>query len=117
MSCIRLARGFTGRDKIIKFEGCYQGTSTRCWSTREAARSLMPPDSAGVPAEVRRADISVPFNDIAAVRAVFQENSKAIAAIILEPIPQRRCIFRARISSSSCVTNTRHARSLFSTRS
>ncbi|HZE56327.1 MAG TPA: glutamate-1-semialdehyde 2,1-aminomutase [Chthoniobacterales bacterium] len=88
MSCIRLARGFTGRDKIIKFEGCYHGhVDALLVNAGSGALTHGRPDSAGVPAEFAALTISVPFNDIAAVRAVFQENSKAIAAIILEPIP------------------------------
>ncbi len=88
MSCIRLARGFTGRDKIIKFEGCYHGhVDALLVNAGSGALTHGRPDSAGVPAEFAALTISVPFNDIAAVRAVFQENPKAIAAIILEPIP------------------------------
>ncbi len=88
MSCIRLARGFTGRDKLIKFEGCYHGhVDALLVNAGSGALTHGRPDSAGVPAEFAALTISVPFNDIAAVRAVFQENPKAIAAIILEPIP------------------------------
>src|SRR5947207_393773 len=88
MSCIRLARGFTGRDKIIKFEGCYHGhVDALLVNAGSGALTHGRPDSAGVPAEFAALTISVPFNDIAAVRAVFHENPKAIAAIIVEPIP------------------------------
>jgi glutamate-1-semialdehyde 2,1-aminomutase len=88
MSCLRLARGFTGRDKIIKFEGCYHGhVDSLLVNAGSGALTHGRPDSAGVPAEFAALTISVPFNDIAAVRAAFRENSKAIAAIILEPIP------------------------------
>jgi glutamate-1-semialdehyde 2,1-aminomutase len=88
MSCIRLARGFTGRDKIIKFEGCYHGhVDALLVNAGSGALTHGRADSAGVPAEFAALTISVPFNDIAAVRAVFQENPKAIAGIILEPIP------------------------------
>jgi glutamate-1-semialdehyde 2,1-aminomutase len=88
MSCVRLARGFTGRDKIIKFEGCYHGhVDALLVNAGSGALTHGRPDSAGVPAEFAALTISVPFNDIAAVRAVFRENPKAIAAIILEPIP------------------------------
>jgi glutamate-1-semialdehyde 2,1-aminomutase len=88
MSCLRLARGFTGRDKIIKFEGCYHGhVDSLLVQAGSGALTHGRPDSAGVPAEFAALTISVPFNDIAAVRAAFRENPKAIAAIILEPIP------------------------------
>jgi glutamate-1-semialdehyde 2,1-aminomutase len=88
MSCLRLARGFTGRDKIIKFEGCYHGhVDSLLVNAGSGALTHGRPDSAGVPAEFAALTISVPFNDIAAVRAAFHENPKAIAAIILEPIP------------------------------
>lgn len=88
MSCLRLARGFTGRDKIIKFEGCYHGhVDALLVSAGSGALTHGRPDSAGVPAEFAALTVSVPFNDIAAVRAAFQENAKAIAAVILEPIP------------------------------
>jgi glutamate-1-semialdehyde 2,1-aminomutase len=88
MSCLRLARGFTGRDKIIKFEGCYHGhVDSLLVHAGSGALTHGRPDSAGVPAEFAALTISVPFNDIEAVRAAFRENPKAIAAIILEPIP------------------------------
>jgi glutamate-1-semialdehyde 2,1-aminomutase len=88
MSCLRLARGFTGRDKIIKFEGCYHGhVDALLVQAGSGALTHGRPDSAGVPAEFAALTISVPFNDIDAVRAAFRGNPKAIAAIILEPIP------------------------------
>jgi glutamate-1-semialdehyde 2,1-aminomutase len=88
MSCLRVARGFTGRDKIIKFEGCYHGhVDSLLVQAGSGALTHGRPDSAGVPAEFAALTISVPFNDIEAVRAAFRENPKAIAAIILEPIP------------------------------
>jgi glutamate-1-semialdehyde 2,1-aminomutase len=88
MSCLRLARGFTGRDKIIKFEGCYHGhVDSLLVSAGSGALTHGRPDSAGVPPEFAALTISVPFNDIDAVRRAFRENPKAIAAIILEPIP------------------------------
>ena len=88
MSCLRLARGFTGRDKIIKFEGCYHGhVDALLVQAGSGALTHGRPDSAGVPADFAALTICVPFNDIDAVRAAFRENPKAIAAIILEPIP------------------------------
>src|SRR5947208_11140329 len=88
MSAIRLARGFTGRDKIIKFEGCYHGhVDSLLVHAGSGALTHGQPDSAGVPAEFAALTISIPFNDIEAVRVAFRQNPKGIAAIILEPIP------------------------------
>jgi glutamate-1-semialdehyde 2,1-aminomutase len=88
MSALRLARGFTGRDKFIKFEGCYHGHADALLvQAGSGALTHGRPDSVGVPAEFAALTISVPFNDIEAVRAVFRQNPKAIAAIILEPVP------------------------------
>jgi glutamate-1-semialdehyde 2,1-aminomutase len=88
MSCLRLARGFTGRDKIVKFEGCYHGhVDALLVQAGSGALTHGRPDSAGVPADFAALTISLPFNDIDAVRAAFRENPKCIAAIILEPIP------------------------------
>src|SRR3954447_209105 len=88
MSALRLARGFTGRDKIIKFEGCYHGHADALLvQAGSGALTHGRPDSAGVPAEFAALTISIPFHDIQAVRAAFRENQGEIAAIILEPIP------------------------------
>ena len=88
MSCIRLARGFTGRDKIIKFEGCYHGhVDSLLVHAGSGALTHGQPDSAGVPKSFASLTIALPFNDIAAVRAVLEKNAGQIAAIILEPIP------------------------------
>jgi glutamate-1-semialdehyde 2,1-aminomutase len=88
MSCLRLARGFTGRDKIIKFDGCYHGhVDALLVHAGSGALTHGRPDSAGVPAEFAALTISLPFNDIEAVRAAFRQNPNSIAAIILEPIP------------------------------
>jgi glutamate-1-semialdehyde 2,1-aminomutase len=88
MSCLRLARGFTGRDKVIKFEGCYHGhVDSLLVQAGSGALTHGRPDSAGVPADFAALTISLPFNDIEAVRAAFRNNPKTIAAIILEPIP------------------------------
>ncbi len=87
MSCVRLARGFTGRDKIIKFDGCYHGhVDSLLVKAGSGALTHGRPDSAGVPEAFADLTIALPFNDIAAVRAAFRENS-GIAAVILEPIP------------------------------
>ncbi|MFL6595611.1 MAG: glutamate-1-semialdehyde 2,1-aminomutase [Chthoniobacterales bacterium] len=88
MSCIRLARGFTGREKIIKFEGCYHGhVDSLLVNAGSGALTHGQPDSAGVPRELAALTIALPFNDIAAVEAAFRANAGAIAAIILEPVP------------------------------
>jgi glutamate-1-semialdehyde 2,1-aminomutase len=88
MSSLRLARGFTGRDKVIKFEGCYHGhVDSLLVQAGSGALTHGRPDSAGVPPDFAALTISLPFNDIEAVRAAFRENPKAIAAVILEPIP------------------------------
>src|SRR5437588_27666 len=88
MSCLRLARGFTGRDKIIKFEGCYHGhVDALLVQAGSGALTHGRPDSAGVPADFAALTISLPFNDIEAVRAAFRGNAKTIAAVILEAIP------------------------------
>lgn len=94
MSCLRLARGFTGRDKIIKFEGCYHGhVDALLVQAGSGALTHGRPDSAGVPADFAALTISIPFNDIDAVRAAFRENPREIAAIILEPIPANAGLF------------------------
>jgi glutamate-1-semialdehyde 2,1-aminomutase len=88
MSCVRLARGFTKRDKIIKFEGCYHGhVDSLLVHAGSGALTHGQPDSAGVPADLASLTIALPFNNIAAVRAAFRKNPDEIAAIILEPIP------------------------------
>ena len=86
MSCIRLARGFTARDKIIKFDGCYHGhVDSLLVKSGSGALTHGHPDSAGVPQAFVDLTISLPFNDIDLVRKAFQKNE--IAAVILEPVP------------------------------
>jgi glutamate-1-semialdehyde 2,1-aminomutase len=88
MSCIRLARGFTGRDKIIKFDGCYHGHADPLLvKTGSGALTHGQPSSAGVPRAFADLTISLPFNNAELLRKVFHENKNAIAAVILEPIP------------------------------
>ncbi len=97
MSCIRLARGHTGRDKVIKFEGCYHGhVDSLLVQAGSGALTHGRPDSAGIPAEFARLTISLPFNNLETVRAAFRENSGAIAAIILEPIPANAGLYLPR---------------------
>src|SRR5437762_2676716 len=88
MSCIRLARGFTSRDKIIKFDGCYHGHADALLvKSGSGALTHGRPDSAGVPQAFVDLTISLPFNDVDLVRQALQQNKNEIAAIILEPIP------------------------------
>jgi glutamate-1-semialdehyde 2,1-aminomutase len=88
MSCIRLARGFTGRDKIIKFDGCYHGhVDALLVKSGSGALTHGQPDSAGVPQSFVDLTISLPFNNAERVREAFRKNKNQIAAVILEPIP------------------------------
>jgi len=88
MSCIRLARAFTGRDKIIKFDGCYHGhVDALLVKTGSGALTHGQPSSAGVPKEFADLTISLPFNNAELVRKAFRENQNQIAAVIVEPIP------------------------------
>jgi glutamate-1-semialdehyde 2,1-aminomutase len=87
MSAIRLARGFTGRDKIIKFAGCYHGHSdSMLVQAGSAATTLGVPSSPGVPAGCTNDTIVVEFNDLASVDAAFAAHADQIAAIIVEPV-------------------------------
>jgi len=88
MSAIRLARGFTGRDKIIKFEGCYHGhVDSLLVKAGSGALTLGQPDSAGVPAGLAQETITLKFNDIDAIRTLMDKMGEQIAGVILEPIP------------------------------
>jgi glutamate-1-semialdehyde 2,1-aminomutase len=88
MSAIRLARGFTGRDKIVKFEGCYHGhVDSLLVKAGSGALTLGQPDSAGIPAALAALTLALPFNDADALRVAFERNKGEIAAVIVEPIP------------------------------
>jgi glutamate-1-semialdehyde 2,1-aminomutase len=88
MSAIRLARGFTKRDKIIKFDGCYHGhADSLLVKAGSGALTFGNPDSAGVPAAFTQHTIVLPFNDPEAVKAAFAANKNQIAGIIVEPVP------------------------------
>ncbi len=88
MSAIRLARGFTGRDKIIKFDGCYHGhADSLLVKAGSGALTFGNPDSAGVPAAFTQHTIVLPFNEIEPVKAAFAANVGQIAGIIVEPVP------------------------------
>ena len=87
MSAIRLARGYTGRDKIVKFEGCYHGHSDSLLV--KAGSGLLTfgnPSSAGVPADFTKHTLVLPYNDIAALQQTFAELGDSVACVILEPI-------------------------------
>lgn len=87
MSAIRLARGFTGRDKLIKFEGCYHGHGDSLLvKAGSGALTLGHPDSAGVPADFAKHTLVLPYNDLEAVQQVFAAHPDQIAAVILEPV-------------------------------
>lgn len=87
MSAIRLARGFTGRDKIIKFEGCYHGHAD-CLLVKagSGALTLGQPNSPGVPADFAKHTLTCTYNDLASVRQAFEEFPQEIACIIVEPV-------------------------------
>jgi glutamate-1-semialdehyde 2,1-aminomutase len=85
MSAIRLARGFTGRSKVVKFAGCYHGhVDALLAAAGSGVATLALPDSAGVPGSATGETIVLPYNDIAAVEAVFAEVGEQIAAVITE---------------------------------
>lgn len=87
MSAIRLARGFTTRDKIIKFEGCYHGHGDSFLiAAGSGAMTFGRPDSPGVTAGTAKDTLIVPFNDLSAVKKTLDENAGQVAAIILEPV-------------------------------
>ena len=87
MSAIRLARGFTGRDKILKFTGCYHGHSDSLLvKAGSGVLTLGIPNSPGVPEAVAANTLNAPFNDIEAVRAIFNEYPQQIACVIVEPV-------------------------------
>jgi len=88
MSAIRLARGFTRRDKIIKFDGCYHGhADSLLVKAGSGALTFGHPDSAGVPAAFTQHTVVLPFNDAESVKAAFAANRNEIAGIIVEPVP------------------------------
>jgi glutamate-1-semialdehyde 2,1-aminomutase len=87
MSALRLARGFTGRDKILKFEGCYHGHADALLvKAGSGALTLGVPSSPGVPASVTEHTLNLPFNDLEAVEQAFAAQGAEIAAVIVEPV-------------------------------
>ncbi len=87
MSAIRLARGFTGRDRIVKFAGCYHGhVDSLLVQAGSGALTLGTPSSPGVPAGCTSDTLVLPFNDVSAIDQAFAEHGASLAAVILEPI-------------------------------
>lgn len=87
MAVLRLMRAFTGRDKIIKFEGCYHGHADMFLvKAGSGVATLGLPDSPGVPKSTTSNTLTAPYNDLEAVKALFEENRDEIAGVILEPV-------------------------------
>ncbi|MFZ0371445.1 MAG: glutamate-1-semialdehyde 2,1-aminomutase [Halobacillus sp.] len=87
MSALRVARGYTGRDKILKFEGNYHGHGDSLLiKAGSGVATLGLPDSPGVPASIAQNTITVPYNDLESVRYVFKEYGEDLAAVIIEPV-------------------------------
>lgn len=104
MSALRLARGFTGRDKILKFEGCYHGHSDSLLvKAGSGALTLGVPTSPGVPASVAEHTLTLPFNDIEQVQQLFQEMGEQIAAIIVEPVAGNMNLIAPRAGFLECL--------------
>lgn len=117
MSCIRLARAFTGRDKIVKFDGCYHGHADALLvKAGSGALTHGQPSSAGVPSAFADLTISLPFNNAELLRKAFQENKNEIAAVIVEPIPANAGLYFPRenflpVLREQCTSN--HALLIF----
>ena len=87
MSALRLARGYTGRNKILKFEGCYHGhADSLLIKAGSGVATLGLPDSPGVPESVAKNTITVPYNDLESIKVAIQEFGDDLAAIIVEPV-------------------------------
>jgi len=94
MSAIRLARGFTKRDKIIKFDGCYHGhADSLLVKAGSGALTFGHPDSAGVPADFAKHTLVLPYNEIEPIKAAFAANKNEIACIIVEPVAGNAGLF------------------------
>jgi glutamate-1-semialdehyde 2,1-aminomutase len=87
MAVLRLMRAFTGRDKVIKFEGCYHGHADMFLvQAGSGVATLGLPDSPGVPKAATSSTLTAPYNDLAAVKALFEQNPGEISGVILEPV-------------------------------
>jgi glutamate-1-semialdehyde 2,1-aminomutase len=117
MSCIRLARAFTRRDKIVKFDGCYHGHADALLvKAGSGALTHGQPSSAGVPPAFADLTISLPFNNAELLRKAFQENKNEIAAVIVEPVPANAGLYFPRenflsVLREECTSN--HALLIF----
>jgi glutamate-1-semialdehyde 2,1-aminomutase len=88
MSAVRLARGYTGRNLLVKFDGCYHGHADHLLvAAGSGVAGLCHSSSAGVPAGFVSSTVSIPFNDREAVSRIFRERGRDIAAVIIEPVP------------------------------
>lgn len=97
MSCLRLARGFTGRSRVLKFEGCYHGhVDSLLVKAGSGALTHGQPDSAGVPEELARLTLTIPFNEPEILKGVFEREGDALAAVIVEPIPANAGLYLPR---------------------
>jgi glutamate-1-semialdehyde 2,1-aminomutase len=97
MSCVRLARGFTGRKMIVKFEGCYHGhVDSLLVKAGSGALTHGSPDSAGVPSELAQLTITIPFNNPEVLAETFQKFGEQIAAVIVEAVPANAGLFLPR---------------------
>jgi glutamate-1-semialdehyde 2,1-aminomutase len=97
MSCIRLARGFTERDLVVKFEGCYHGhVDSLLVKAGSGALTHGQPDSAGVPQAFADLTITLPFNDTQALLSLFMARGSRIAAVIVEPVPANAGLYLPR---------------------
>lgn len=111
MSCIRLARAFTRRDKLVKFDGCYHGHADALLvKAGSGALTHGQPSSAGVPSAFADLTMSLPFNNAELLRKAFQENKNEIAAVIIEPIPANAGLYFPRenflsILREECTSN------------
>lgn len=106
MSAVRLARGFTGRNLIVKFDGCYHGHADHLLvSAGSGAASLPASFSAGVPKGFTAHTVSLPFNDKKAVSRFFRERGKEIAAVIVEPVPANMGVILPQKRLSSTLEN------------
>ena len=86
-AAIRLARGFTGRDDLLKFDGCYHGAGDPLLvKAGSGVETLGLPDSPGVPADLAKHTLTLPWNDLAAVEKLFEKTGSTIAAVITEPV-------------------------------
>jgi glutamate-1-semialdehyde 2,1-aminomutase len=115
MSAIRLARGFTRRDKIIKFDGCYHGhADSLLVKAGSGALTFGNPDSAGVPADFAKHTLVLPFNDAEAIRAAFAAHGPEIAAVIVEGVPANAGLYLPRPGYYELITQLcRDAGSVF----